>query len=72
MKKGKLYISPIEREYVEKYKERYDITLIKLQEKKIPNDISQELVQLRMDNIFLRAKLEEKTRKLNGLEQCPF
>ena len=72
MRKAKLQILPIEQEYINKYKEREDITRIKLQEKNVPNDIICELIQLRMDNIFLRGKLKEKTDKLTAIGANPF
>lgn len=72
MKKAKIYICPIEREYINKYKEREDTTRIKLEEKNIPNDIINEIIQLRMDNIFLRGKLKEKTDKLTAIGANPF
>lgn len=72
MKKAKMQLLPIEQEYINKYKEREDITRIKLQEKNIPNDIIHEIIQLRMDNIFLRGKLKEKTDILTSIGANPF
>ena len=72
MKQAKLKILPIEQEYINKYKEREDITRIKMKEKNIPNDIIHEVIQLRMDNIFLRGKLKEKTDILTSIGANPF
>lgn len=72
MKKAKMQLLPIEQEYINKYKEREDITRIKLKEKNIPNDIIHEIIQLRMDNIFLRGKLKEKTEILTSIGANPF
>ena len=72
MKKAKIYISPMEREYINKYKEREDTTRIKLEEKGVPNDVICEVIQLRMDNIFLRGKLKEKTDMLTSIGLNPF
>ena len=72
MKKAKIQLLPIEQEYINKYKEREDITRIKLKEKNIPNDIIHEIIQLRMDNIFLRGKLKEKTDILTSIGANPF
>lgn len=72
MKKANLYIEPIERDYIEKYKERTDTTQIKLKQLNIPNDMIADIIQLRMDNIFLRKKLAEKTAQLTAIGANPF
>lgn len=72
MQKAKLHIEPIEQEYISKYKERTDTTYIKLQEQNVPKDIMSELVQLRMDNIFLRQQLEQKKKMLTDIGMNPF
>lgn len=72
MKQAKLHILPIEQEYINKYKEREDVTRIKLCKLNIPNDIICEIIQLRMDNIFLRGKLKEKTDILTSIGSNPF
>lgn len=72
MKKAKMQLLPIEQEYINKYKEREDITRIKLKEKNVPSDIIHEIIQLRMDNIFLRGKLKEKTDILTSIGANPF
>ena len=72
MQKAKLHIEPIEQEYINKYKERTDTTYIKLQEQHVPKDIMEELVQLRMDNIFLRQQLEQKKKILTDIGMNPF
>lgn len=72
MQRAKLQIEPMEQEYISKYKERTDITYIKMQEKGIPKEIYHELVQLRMDNIFLRNQLEKKKAELTAIGMNPF
>lgn len=72
MKKAKLHIEPMEQEYINKYKERIDTTYVKLQEQGIPSEMISELVQLRMDVIFLRKQLEIKKAQLTSIGINPF
>lgn len=71
-KKARLELSPYDIEYCNIYKEREDITRIKLRERNVPNDLICEIIQLRMDNIHLRNQLEKKKRMLSDIGMNPF
>lgn len=71
-KKARLSFDTYDKEYIKIYKEREDITRIKLKEMNVPNDLICEIIQLRMDNIHLRNQLEKKKRMLSDIGMNPF
>ncbi len=68
MKKARLYLSPMEREYIDRYKELPETTC-----GKNPTDGS-ALVQKRMDKIWEEMKEKQKNKDVSELEKegCPW
>ena len=74
MRKAKLYLSPIERGYIEVYGETAETTMLKLKEQGIAVCTVSEIVQKRMDEIWQKMKSEHEKHKITDLEaaDCPF
>ena len=74
MKKANLYLSPIERGYVEIYGETTETTMQKLKEQGISMCKVSEIIQARMDEIWQKMKSEHERQKMTDLEAagCPF
>ena len=74
MKKANLYLSPIERGYVEVYGETAETTMLKLKEQGLAACAVADLIQKRMDEIWQKMKSEHERHKMTDLEAagCPF
>ncbi|MBQ7943486.1 MAG: hypothetical protein IJ326_05420 [Lachnospiraceae bacterium] len=69
MKKARLHFTPLEMEYIKKYKETDDTTRQKLREQGVDIAIYDELVQLRYDTIWLRGQRDHLQQRCQELEQ---
>ena len=74
MKKANLYLSPIDRGYVEVYGDTAETTMLKLKEQGIAACAVADLMQKRMDEIWQKMKSEHERHKMTDLEAagCPF
>ena len=74
MNKASLYLSPIERGYIEIYGETTETTMQKLKEQGMNMSKVSEIIQARMDEIWQKMKSEHERHKITDLEAegCPF
>lgn len=76
MRKASLYLSPIERQYIQFYKELPETTMQKLRDMGVESDKIHNIIQKRMDAIWKDMREKAKTDK-DGFttalsSDCPF
>ena len=76
MKKANLYLSSIERQYVQLYKELPETTMRKFREQGVESGLIHDIIQKRMDAIWKGMREKAKTDK-DGFTtavsaDCPF
>ena len=74
MRKANLHLSPMERKYIDKYKERPEITIKRLTDGGFSSNDAHEVLQHRMNVIWqdMKKAHEENKKTELEIEGCPF